>query len=62
VIRSIRILDIVGNEIMTFKTATDQKANLNIEALEAGVYLYEVESDQTFRGKFVNNKGSATPP
>jgi hypothetical protein len=53
VIRSIRILDIVGNEIMTFKTATDQKANLNIEALEAGVYLYEVESDQTFRGKFV---------
>jgi hypothetical protein len=52
VIRSVRILDIVGNEIMLFNTA-EQKADINIDGLQAGVYIYEVESDQTFRGKFV---------
>jgi len=52
VIRSIRILDIIGNEIMLFNAA-DHKADINIDALQAGAYLYEVVSDQTFRGKFV---------
>jgi hypothetical protein len=55
---SIRIFDMLGNEIMSPTTGTSanagtEKVNIDLDNLIPGVYLYEVASDKTFRGKFV---------
>ena len=55
---SIRIFDMLGNEIMspTLGTSAESgtdKVNIDLDNLIPGVYLYEVASDKTFRGKFV---------
>jgi hypothetical protein len=53
---SVRIYDMLGNEMMTANANTEagnQKMEVNLDELPAGVYLYELTSDKTFRGKFV---------
>lgn len=54
---SIRIFDMLGNEILAPTTGTSdagsEKINIDLNDLIPGVYLYEVASDKTFRGKFV---------
>ncbi len=52
---SIRILDMLGNEVMQPNNiATESnKLDVNVDELPAGSYLYEVVLDQTYRGKFI---------
>ena len=55
---SIRIYDLLGNEVMpptidALANAGNQKITISLDALQAGAYIYELSSDQTFRGKFV---------
>ena len=53
----ISIYDMLGNELMTATNTTaeagSQKMELNIDGLPAGVYLYELHSGESVRGKFV---------
>ena len=49
---TVRILDMVGNEVIA-ATSGSARTEINIDALPSGVYLYELTSDHTFRGKFV---------
>jgi hypothetical protein len=55
---SIRIYDMLGNEVMAPATnvsaeSGNQKIQINVDELQAGVYLYEVATNKTLRGKFI---------
>ncbi len=50
---TIRIMDIAGNEAMQPIVTSYSKTSVTTDALPAGIYLYEIAADQTYRGKFI---------
>jgi hypothetical protein len=55
---TLRILDILGNEVMIPATGASaeagyQKISVDLDLLPAGAYLYELVTDHTYRGKFI---------
>lgn len=54
---TVRIYDMLGNQVMSAANnnpeAGNQKIEFNLDELPAGVYLYELNSEATLRGKFV---------
>lgn len=52
-INTVKVYDMLGNEIPVAITVNDSKLAIDLSNLNAGVYVYELEGESIYKGKFV---------